>query len=64
MTLVVNPKNIKEEKIIKAIMQSLDIRFYTEDDEDAALNIAMQEGRKSPLLNETQKEKVLQTHSE
>jgi len=59
MTLVVNPKNKKQEKIIKAIMQSLDISFYTEEEEDAAIYAAMQEGRKSPILNNTQKEKFL-----
>lgn len=59
MTILVNPKNKKEEKIIKAIMQSLDISFHTEEDEDAALQVAMQEGRNLPLLNQSQKENLL-----
>ena len=59
MTLVVNPKNKQQEKIIKAFMQSLDINFTTEEEEDAALNTAMQKGRKTALANENEKEAFL-----
>lgn len=56
MTLVVNPKNKEQEKIIKAIMQSLDISFHTEEEEDAALHTAMQKGRKTALATEREKQ--------
>lgn len=59
MSLVVNPKNKKEEKIIIAIMKSLEISFHTEEEEDAALYNAMQAGRKSDLLSERQKASFL-----
>ncbi len=59
MTLVVIPKNKKEEKIIKAFMQSLQINFHSEEEEDAALHSAMKQGRKTPLANEKEKEAFL-----
>jgi len=59
MTLVVNPKNKQQEKIIKAFMQSLDINFTTEEEEDAALHTAMQKGRRTALANENEKEAFL-----
>ena len=59
MTLVVTPKNKKEEKIIKAFMQSHQINFHSEEEEDAALHSAMQHGRKTPLANEKEKEAFL-----
>lgn len=59
MTLVVNPKNKQQEKIIKAFMKSLDITFYIEEEEEAALHNAMQKGRKTPLANENEKHAFL-----
>jgi len=56
MTLVVNPKNKQQEKVIKAFMQSQNIHFYTEEEEDAALQSAMQKGRKTALVNENEKQ--------
>lgn len=55
MTLIVTPKNKKEEKILKDFLASHSIGFHSEAEEDKALYNAMLEGRKTALL--TQKEK-------
>ncbi len=55
MGLIVNPKNKKEEKVLKAFLNSLNIGFHSEEDEDSALLIAMKEGRKTALLNNAEK---------
>ena len=41
MTLIVTPKNKKEEKVLKAFLKSVSIGFYSEAEEDAALYKAM-----------------------
>jgi len=56
MAIIVIPKNKKEEKVLKAFLNSLEIGFHSEADEDAALYNAMQKGRKTNLLNKTEKE--------
>jgi hypothetical protein len=61
MTLIVTPKNKKEEKVLKAFLNSLEIGFHSEADEDAALYNAMQQGRKTALLNKTEKDNFLKT---
>jgi hypothetical protein len=60
MTLIVTPKNKQQEKVIKAFLSSLQIGFYSEAEEDAALFNAMKKGRKTALLNKTQKTVFLQ----
>lgn len=55
MTLIINPRNKQQEKIVKAFLSSLEIGFYSEVEEDAALLNAMQKGRKTSLLNKTEK---------
>ena len=55
MTLIVTPKNRKEEKVLKAFLNSLSIRFHSEAGEDAALYNAMQKGRKTALLDNGEK---------
>ncbi|MEP6949826.1 MAG: DUF2683 family protein [Ginsengibacter sp.] len=55
MALIVTPKNKKEEKVLKAFLNSLEIGFHSEADEDAALYNAMLKGRKTALLNKTEK---------
>ena len=60
MTLIVNTKTKKEEKIIKAILNGLSIGFYTEAEEDAALHRAMEKGRKTKLLTPIEKLTFLQ----
>ena len=59
MALIVTPKNKKEETVLKAFLNSLKIGFHLEADEDAALHNAMQKGRKTALLNKTEKEDFL-----
>ena len=55
MTFIVTPKNKNEEKVLKAFLNSLQIGFHSEAEEDVALYNAMQKGRKSVLLNKMQK---------
>jgi hypothetical protein len=55
MTFIVTPKNKKEEKVVKAFLSSLQIGFYSEAEEDAALYSAMQKGRKTALLSKVEK---------
>lgn len=52
MTLIVNPKNEREAKVVSAFLKSLSISYHTEIEEDKALLKAMKEGRKSRLLTE------------
>lgn len=51
MTLIVTPKNKREEKVLKAFLSSLSIGFHSEAEEDAALFAAMEKGRKTSMLN-------------
>lgn len=60
MTLIVTPKNKQQEKVIKAFLESLEIGFYSEAEEDAALYNAMKKARKTALLNKAEKESFLQ----
>jgi len=55
MTLIVTPKNKKEERVLKAFFKSLSIGFHSEAEEDAALYNAMQKGRKTALLSKAEK---------
>jgi len=55
MTVVAQPKNKQQEKALKAFLNSLEIGYYTEVEEDAALLAAMQKGRKSRLLTTEEK---------
>jgi len=59
MAYIVNPKNKREEKILKALLKSLSIGFYTEEQEDAAILKAMEKGRKTKLLTTNQKKSFL-----
>ena len=55
MTLIINPRNKQQEKVVQAFLSSLDIGFYSEAEEDAALVSAMRKGRKTVLLDKTEK---------
>ena len=55
MTLIINPRNKQQEKVVRAFLSSLDIGFYSEAEEDAALVSAMRKGRKTVLLDKTEK---------
>lgn len=55
MDLIVKTKSKKEEKIVQAFLNSLEIDYFTEVQEEKALYKAMLEGKHTPRL--TQKEK-------
>lgn len=59
MTLIVTPKNKKEEALLKAFLTNLQIDFHSEKEEDKALYKAMLEGKKSGYLSETEKNAFL-----
>lgn len=54
--LVVKPRNKKEEKVIKAFLESLEIEYLTEVQEEQALYKAMQKGKKSKKLSDKEKD--------
>lgn len=53
--LVIKTKNKKEEKVVKAFLESLEIEYLTEVQEEQALYKAMQKGKKSKTLTEREK---------
>ena len=55
MALIINPKNKQQEKVVRAFLNSLNIGFHSEAEEDAAIANAIQKGRKTALLNKTEK---------
>jgi hypothetical protein len=55
MALIINPKNKQQEKVVRAFLSSLNIGFHSEAEEDAALALAIQKGRKTSLLNKAEK---------
>ncbi len=57
--MVVKTKSKKEEKIVKAFLESLEIDYMTEAQEEQALYNAMQKGKKSKLLNAKEKDSFL-----
>jgi len=59
MTLIIKPKNKQQEKVVRAFLNSLNIGFHSEAEEDAALVNAIQKGRKTSLLNKTEKAEFL-----
>jgi hypothetical protein len=61
MSLIINPKNKQQEKVVRAFLSSLNIGFHSEAEEDAALVSAMQKGRKTALLNKTEKADFLRS---
>jgi hypothetical protein len=59
MTLIVDTKNLREEKALKNFLQQHSIRYYSEAEEDAALLTAMEKGRKSAILTIAEKNSFL-----
>ena len=55
MTLIVNPKNKQQERVIRAFLSSLEIGYYSEAEEDKAMHNAMQKGKKTALLSKAEK---------
>jgi len=59
--LIINPKNKKQEKIVQAFLDSLEIDYYTQAQEDQALYKAIKEGKKSKLLTASEKNAFLKS---
>jgi hypothetical protein len=59
--LVVKPKNKREEKVVQAFLDSLEIGYYTEAQEEEAMYRAMIEGRKTKRLTPKQKEAFIRS---
>ena len=59
MTLIIETKNIREEKALKNFLQQQSIRYHSEEEEDTALLKAMGKGRKSAMLTPVEKESFL-----
>ncbi len=57
--LIVKTKNKREEKVVQAFLDSLDIGYYTEAQEEKALYRAMQVGKKTRRLTPKEKEAFL-----
>jgi len=53
--IIINTKNKNQEKIVRAFLNSLEIDFYTEAQEEQALYRAMKDGKKTNLLKPAQK---------
>lgn len=51
-TIVIDTKNKKQEKIIQAFLDTLEVSYYTEAQEEQALYNAMKKGKKTKLLSE------------
>ncbi len=56
MKIIIDPRSKEQEKVVRAFLNSLNIGCHSEAEEDAALVNAMQRGRKTALLNKTQKD--------
>ena len=59
MTLIIETKNIREEKALKNFLQQQSIRYHSEAEEDTALLKAMEKGCKSAMLTPVEKESFL-----
>lgn len=57
--LIVKTKNKREEKVVQAFLDSVDIGYYTEAQEERGLYEAMREGMKTPKLTPKEKEAFL-----
>jgi type II secretory pathway predicted ATPase ExeA len=60
-TIVIDTKNKKQEKIIQAFLDSLEVSYYTEAQEEQALYNAMKKGKKTKLLSPEEKKKFVKT---
>lgn len=54
-TIIIDTKSKKKEKIIHAFLDSLEVDYYTEAQEEEALYNAMKKGKKSKLLSTDEK---------
>ena len=60
-SIIINTKNKKQEKVIQAFLDCLEIDYYTEAQEDQAIYKAIKAGKKTKLLNASQKEAFLKS---
>ena len=60
MDLIVQTKSKKEEKVVQAFLDSLDISYFTETQEEMALHKAMEEGKKSRRLTLKEQREFIQ----
>ncbi len=59
MDLIVKTKNKREEKVVQAFLNSLEIDYFTEVQEEKALYKAMQEGRKTSILSPKERDSFI-----
>ena len=59
--MVIDTKNKKQEKIIQAFLDSLEVSYYTEAQEEQALYNAMKKGKKTKLLSVEEKNKFVKS---
>ncbi len=60
-TIIIDTKNKKQQRIIHAFLDSLEIDYHTEAQEDKALYNAMKQGKKSRLLSADEKKGFLKS---
>jgi len=60
-SIIINTKNKKQEKIIQDFLDSHEISYYTEVQEEQALYEAIKKGAKTKSLNNSEKEKFLKS---
>jgi len=60
-SIIINTKNKKQEKTIRAFLDSLEIDYYTEAQEEQALYKAIKSGQKTKLLSASEKAAFLKS---
>jgi hypothetical protein len=60
-TIIIDTKNKKQQRIIHAFLDSLEIDYHTEAREDKGLYNAMKQGKKSRLLSADEKKGFLKS---
>lgn len=58
-TIIIDTKSKKKEKIIHAFLDSLEVDYHTEAQEEEALYHAMKKGKKSKILSVDEKRDFL-----
>lgn len=49
-TIIIDTKNKKKEKLIQAFLNNLEVDYYTEAQEEEALDNAMKKGRQNVII--------------
>ena len=60
-TIIIDTKNKKQEKLIQAFLNNLEVDYYTEAQEEEALYNAMKKGKKTKLLSSDEKKAFLRS---